>query len=261
MTFSFDTAAPVTNTAGSDMELVFRAGIGTSNNTLSSSEFILEAVLFRTSGGGTGGGVRGDFLNNGNETMFLVANNRETPLIFTSPIDGTDVTLNAFEYIPYIRNNDTGDFGTIKGIDNFEDRNGLDPGPGDIIRLGIGTSSNGHQGTFAIDNVEVVEGVSFVGFVPPVPGDVDGDGFVTTDDFDIIVENFRLTPATRMQGDLSGDGLVSLVDFIEWKTEHLGGGGSLAGLNFGFLSVPEPSTVVSVMIAVLGLAGGVRRRP
>ena len=36
---------------------------------------------------------------------------------------------------------------------------GADPGPGDIVRFGIGTSSNGHQGTFAIDNVRVYSGV------------------------------------------------------------------------------------------------------
>jgi hypothetical protein len=159
MTFAFDTAAPVTNVSGSDNELIFRGGIGTSNNTLSSSEFIVEAVLFRTSGGGTGGGVRGDFLNNGNETMYLVANNSENPIMFDNPAGGGTITLNPFQYIPFIRNNDTGVFGTVKGVDDMEDRNGADPGPGTIIRFGIGNSSNGHQGTFAIDNVRVYSGV------------------------------------------------------------------------------------------------------
>jgi hypothetical protein len=47
------------------------------------------------------------------------------------------------------------------------DRNGAEPGPGDIIRVGIGTSSNGHQGTFAIDNALVYEGITFSN--PPNP--------------------------------------------------------------------------------------------
>ena len=38
-----------------------------------------------------------------------------------------------------------------------------------------------------MDNVRVVTGVEFVGGgVPQVPGDVDGDGIVEMEDFDII---------------------------------------------------------------------------
>ena len=104
-------------------------------------------------------------------------------------------------------------------------------------------------------HVQIVEGVSFVGFVPPVPGDVTGDGFVMGDDFDIIAANFRQSPATRGEGDLTGDSLVSLHDFVEWKTEFVGGGGSLDGLSFGFLSVPEPSSFTAIVLALFLFCG------
>ena len=88
-----------------------------------------------------------------------------------------------------------------------------------------------------------------------MPGDVNGDGFVTIDDFNIIRDNFRKSPRSRSQGDLTSDGLVSLVDFKQWKGAFPGGSGSLAGLDFGFLSVPEPSSIVLILFIVSGMAG------
>ncbi|MEO1128950.1 MAG: M1 family aminopeptidase, partial [Planctomycetota bacterium] len=52
--------------------------------------------------------------------------------------------------------------------------------------------------------------------VPPVdcPGDVNGSGDVTLDDFTILAGNFGGGPGlTRADGDLSGDGFVNLADF------------------------------------------------
>jgi hypothetical protein len=251
MTFSFDAVAPAT-AAGADNELVFRAGILTGNNTLSSSEFILEAILYRTTGGGTAGGPRAPFVNNGMESMFLVANNKVTPLTFASPIDGTDVILNGFEYIPYIHNRETDVWAALKPAGAFTDRNGADPGPGEITRFGIGSSSNGHLGTSAIDNVRVVSGVSFSGIVGPPPdlGDTDGDGIVELEDFEPIRANFRKEVSLRAQGDLVRNNVVDFDDFHEWKTAFLGGGGSLEGVDLGFLgNVPEPTTGILLLPA------------
>jgi hypothetical protein len=163
MTFAFDTKEPATATGGQDNELLFRAGPGTTNNTLSSTEFVIEAIAYRTTGGGTGG-PRGNFVNNGNESIFIVTNNQANSLQFTSPIDGTTVTLAGNQYIPYVRNNDTGAWGTLKAISNF-----TTPASGSLAlqRFGIGSSSNGHQGTIAIDNVLVYSGVTFTN--PPQP--------------------------------------------------------------------------------------------
>ncbi len=77
-----------------------------------------------------------------------------------------------------------------------------------------------------------------------------------------IRTNWRLTGKTRLQGNLSGDtaGLVDFTDFREWKTAILAGGGSLAGLDLSFASVPEPSTLGLVLVSTLGLASRATRR-
>ena len=169
LTFSWDSVAPVSATGGADNELLFRAGIGTTNNTLSGSEFIVEAIAWRSSGGGTGGGARANFPENGNATVFTVVNNQDAELTFASPIDGTDVTLAPFQYINYVRDNNTttNNFALLNnaGAANMTDRNSTDPGPGTMTRFGIGNSSNGHMGTFALDNVLVRDEVSFA----PIP--------------------------------------------------------------------------------------------
>jgi hypothetical protein len=251
LTYSFDVKAPVTVGSSGNNELIFRAGIGTANNTLQSTEFIYEAILYRTSNGGNVGA----YTNNGNETMFLVANNQNAPLSFTSPIDSSNVTLNAYQYIPYIKNNTTGVFGQLKGISNMVDQDLTTSGFGTVIRFGIGSSTNGNTGTFALDNVRVVTGVDFVGTAPQMPGDVNGDGFVTIDDFNIIRDNFRKSPRSRSQGDLTSDGLVSLPDFKQWKGAFMGSGASLAGMDLSFLSVPEPSSIVLMLLVVSGMTG------
>jgi hypothetical protein len=86
---------------------------------------------------------------------------------------------------------------------------------------------------------------------PPVAGDTDGDGVVELeDDFGPIRDNFRKMVSLRSEGDLERNGVVDFLDFRQWKTAFVGGGGSLAGVDLGFLSnVPEPSA------ALLALAG------
>jgi hypothetical protein len=254
MTFSFETAGVVTAGAGGN-ELRFRAGIGTANNTLQSAEFVVEAALFNN-------GNQGAFQNNGNETMFLIANNQNAPLTFASPIDGSTVMLNAFQYVPYIKDNSTGVFGLIKPIGNFTDPTPAVPGFDDIVRFGIGSSSNAHTGTFAIDDVRVFAGVSF-GEPACIPGDTNCDDVVDIEsDFEAIRANFRRSPRTRLQGDLTGDNTVNFDDFVQWKGAFLGGGGSLAGVDFSFsdASVPEPASITGLMVAMFTVICCSRRR-
>jgi len=253
LTYSFDVKAPVVVGASGVDELRFRAGVGTGNNTLQAAEFIYEVLLFSN---GTNSGA---YTNNGNESIFIVANNQGSGTSFTSPIDSSNISLGANQYVAYVKNNTTNTFGQLKGISNMVDMNGATAGAGDIQRFGIGSSTNNHTGTFAMDNVRVVTGADFsAGGVPQVPGDVNGDGFVTMDDFTIIKDNFRKSPRTRSQGDLTSDGLVSLVDFKQWKGAFTGGGGSLQGLDLNFLqSVPEPS---AALLAVLGAIGSMAAR-
>jgi hypothetical protein len=256
LTYSFDVKAPVTVGSSGNNELLIRAGIGTANNTLSSTEFIYETILYRTSNGGNVGA----YTNNGNETLFLVANNQNSTLNFSSPVDSSAVALNPYQYVSYLRNNNTGSFALQKAISNMADQNGATDGVGAITRFGIGSSTNGNTGTFALDNVRVVTGVDFLGSIPAVLGDVDGDGSVELEDFDIIKNNFRQSPRSRTQGDLTGDTLVSLPDFTQWKGAFTGGGGSIAGLDMSFVSVPEPSSLaLAGLMSLLFATRRVRR--
>jgi hypothetical protein len=244
MTFSFDVVAPATNVTGFDNELLFRAGNLTSANTLSSSEFVMEVILYRTANTGTTGGPRAPYVNNGNESIFVVANNQANSLTFSSPVDGSNVSLNGNQYISFVHNKTSDTWATEKAATNYTTPTcPTCSGTFALQRFGIGSSSSAHEGTFGLDNVRVVTGVDFVGTAPQMPGDVNGDGFVTIDDFNIIRDNFRKSPRSRSQGDLTSDGLVSLPDFKQWKGAFVAGGGSTVGLNIGFLSVPEPSSI------------------
>jgi hypothetical protein len=239
MTFSFDVVEPVVQTQDpTRMEVVLRAGVGTAHNTLQNADQVVESIIFR-------GGNRGAYVNNGNETIFLVANNKASDLTFESPIDGAPVTLTGFQYIPYVQNHDTNMFGQIKGISAF---NG---GQRPFERFAIGSSTTGDVGTFAIDNVLVVSGVSFEQVAEPmcVLGDTDCNNMVNFADFEPIRANFRKLVGTRVEGDLVRDGVVDFDDFHEWKTAFLGVGGSLADFDFGFLaSVPEPSAALLMLL-------------
>lgn len=66
-------------------------------------------------------------------------------------------------------------------------------------------SDGGLQSNLAMVHLTVV--------VPPLAGDVNGDGKVDLTDFGVLKESFGLTPAHRGQGDLNGDQKVDLTDF------------------------------------------------
>lgn len=91
-------------------------------------------------------------------------------------------------------------------------------------------------------------------FVPPIPGDFDGDGDVDNDDLNNNWEQgFGMSSgASTINGDADGDGDVDGADLLIWQS------------NFGTVSpgvsaaaVPEPTSVV---LAILGLTGLVARR-
>jgi hypothetical protein len=94
---------------------------------------------------------------------------------------------------------------------------------------------------------------------PPVPGDTDGDGVVELSDFDPIRDNFRNIVSSRAEGDLVPNNRVDFDDFRQWKTAFLAAGGSLAGVDLSFGSVPEPSAAALALMALLGVCK-VRRR-
>ena len=94
----------------------------------------------------------------------------------------------------------------------------------------------------------------------PIAGDTDLNGVVELVDLDPIRTNYSLAGQEYTTGDLNGDGAVTFADFRVWKTGYLEAGGSLAGINLNFLSVPEPSAAVLLMLAAVASAANRKRR-
>ena len=170
LTFSFKITAPVTQAdpeggevpdqALTTNELLIRVGPGTSHNTASSSEDVLESVIYRD-------GPRGGYSNNGNETVFLIANNSGTAINFTNPVTELADTLDPLQYMAFIFNDTTDLFTQVTGKTAFQDGDAATPGTQTgLTRLGIGNASNANQGTWSIDNVQVLDEISFVNPAP-----------------------------------------------------------------------------------------------
>jgi hypothetical protein len=103
--------------------------------------------------------------------------------------------------------------------------------------------------------------------VPPIPGDVSGDGLVTIEDFNTIRMNFGMTDALRTDGDLTGpgpqglaDGIVDLYDFGQWKDNFPFPGGGSGSLSLDGAAVPEPASALLIAIPLIS-ALRIRRRP
>ena len=157
MTFAFDVVEPVVPLGDmTQSELLFRAGRGTGTSSIGSADDILELILHRDNGN------RGGYLNNGNESVFVVANNNAGPLNFPSPVDGANVALNDQEYVAFIRNNDNGAFVQARAPGAW-----LIAEP--ITRFFIGSGSNVDIDTFSIDNVGVYDEIVFSTVVDPGP--------------------------------------------------------------------------------------------
>jgi arabinogalactan endo-1,4-beta-galactosidase len=79
-----------------------------------------------------------------------------------------------------------------------------------------------------------------------VPGDVDRDGVVTINDFNVLRDGMGTSPAARrINGDLNHDGVVDLTDFMIWKDLY-----TASGAGASAATVPEPG---SWLLAVMSL--------
>ncbi|HJQ81589.1 MAG TPA: hypothetical protein VJ828_16625 [Lacipirellulaceae bacterium] len=137
----------------------------------------------------------------------------------------------------------------------------------DRIRTFAGNPSGGNPyAEWLIDEIRIGETYSDVvatSAIPILPGDTDTDGIPGEfpDDFEPIRANFRKPVTARNQGDLVPNGVVDFDDFRQWKTAHLAGGGSMAGIDL-FASVPEPAALSTVALASLLIAlANARRKP
>lgn len=124
----------------------------------------------------------------------------------------------------------------------------------DLSYIAMGAGATPQQAALDVDFFAYKQGIHLPGG-PLVPGDTDGDdiGGEFPDDFEPIRANFR-NMGNRSMGDLTGDGTIDFADFREWKAVHLGGGGSLEGLDLSFGSnVPEPGSAALLILSALAL--------
>jgi len=83
-------------------------------------------------------------------------------------------------------------------------------------------------------------------------GDVNGDGLVNSEDFEIIRQNFWQSVSDRTDGDLTSNGFVSFFDYAQWKQAPKDPDPLVASQ-----AVPEPSSLILLASAALL---GCRRR-
>ena len=88
-----------------------------------------------------------------------------------------------------------------------------------------------------------------------VPGDVDGNGSVNAQDFNIIRDNLFTNVNSRALGDLNSDGAVNFTDFRLWKS--VASAEVIASI--GSFGVPEPATAGLALVAGTALAATRRR--
>ena len=98
---------------------------------------------------------------------------------------------------------------------------------------------NGQNSGYWLDNAFAI--VTPLGPFPD--GDVDLDGNVDIDDFNIIASNFKSNASSRSQGDLNEDGFVDFADFQIW-TDNSSPSTALAAT-----SIPEPSAALLLLLA------------
>ena len=118
----------------------------------------------------------------------------------------------------------------------------------------------------AIDNngdiagVCTVNGNAMQAFViyAPLPGDANLDGKVDINDLTIVLANYNQTGMTWTQGEFTGDGTVNINDLTIVLAHY---GQSIgASASVGFSAVPEPSGLLLLALAALGLLAYARRR-
>lgn len=104
---------------------------------------------------------------------------------------------------------------------------------GDVLKLEIVRTTA--PGDFVGVRLRITEGL---------PGDANGDGFVTGADFTIWNDNYGAGPgATRAQGDFNCDGFVTGGDFTIWADNY-------APETTPSISVPEPATFMTALAGV-----------
>lgn len=86
-----------------------------------------------------------------------------------------------------------------------------------------------------------------------LPGDLNGDGAVDLDDYAIVRDNQQTVSPFEFEGDLTDDNYVNLNDFRAFKEFYAAANAGAGSLDLA--QVPEPSSLVLMLIVAVALAG------
>jgi len=152
----------------------------------------------------------------------------------------------------------SGEIATLEGDYN---NNGMRD-PGDLDLLAAAMTANdvsfditGDGTTDSADRTKWVQDLSNTYF-----GDANFDGEFSSADFVTVFVPAKYetgNPATWSEGDWNGDGTFDSADFV---TAFIGAGYEQGPRDGGLQAVPEPSSVILLLIGSLAMAAGIRRR-
>ncbi len=123
--------------------------------------------------------------------------------------------------------------------------------PGTFFRLALGTNANDAT-RFFIDNVRLLSAV-----VDGIDGDFNDDGMVDAADYTVWRDNVGALAGT-LPNDPDG-GVIGNDQYLTWKN-NFGASGSGVGVALPGSAVPEPSSVVAILVGLVSLAAARRVR-
>jgi hypothetical protein len=130
---------------------------------------------------------------------------------------------------------------------------GAGPASGEDIQLGV----TGPAGAFPdLSQANLAHALANLPGIPfaPLPGDLNGDGFVGIEDLNIVLGNWNqnVTAGDPLLGDPSGDGFVGIEDLNAVLGNWNAGSPPTSGAN-----IPEPG---AVGVMTIGVAAGALSR-
>lgn len=130
--------------------------------------------------------------------------------------------------------------GTMADVLIYVDSSGF--GRADFTNIVLGTTNVPIFGNRNIDKIRVEATISLSGVLPPLPGDYNGDGVVGPADRNVWRLAYGATGDQPADGN--NDNVVNAADYTVWRDAF--------DARLGAVAVPEPTSVVIVLLACCG---------
>ncbi len=133
---------------------------------------------------------------------------------------------------------------------------GFLPNVGDSYLIASASALNGKFDTTSLPNLpagmmwQVQYGTLDVSLLVTITGDYNGDGFVNAADYTVWRDSLGQPVSLGTGADGNGDGMVTSADFEVWKNNF----GASVALSLSYVSVPEPSSVLTTAFGGLILS-------